>query len=379
MTATSAKSPATRVAFLDPGATYRELRDELDAAYRRVMASGHYILGDELAEFEAEFAAFCGAAHAVGVGNGLDALALSLRASGIGPGDEVIVPAQTFIATWLAVTRVGAIPVPVDVEPETLNLDPRATLAAIGPRTVAVIPVHLHGHVADMEMLAPLADAHGLFLLEDAAQAHGALLHDRPAGSLADAAGFSFYPAKNLGCFGDGGAVTCTTATLAESLRRLRNYGSAARYVHDALGENSRLDPLQAAFLRAKLPALTRWNARRAEIADAYLSGLSELPGLTLPTIRPGVRHAWHIFCVRHSKRAELAEHLRAAGIATLIHYPVPPHLTEAFAHLGIAAGAFPVAEDAAATSLSLPIGPHMTDSDVVVVIDAVRSYVLST
>lgn len=378
MTALGLERRSDRVAFLDPGATYAELHDELDAAYRRVMASGWYIGGVEVEAFERELAALCETAHAVGVGNGLDALALSLRAAGIGPGDEVLVPAQTFVATWLAVSRAGATPVGVDVDPATLCIDPAASRAAVGPRTAALIPVHLHGHPAAMDELAALAARHGLFLLEDAAQAHGARLRGRPAGALGDAAAFSFYPAKNLGAFGDAGAVTCSDDELAQRIRRLGNYGSAERYVHVEAGENSRLDPLQAAFLRVKLGALGRWNARRAAIAGAYLDGLADLAELTLPGVAAGVEPVWHLFCVRHPRRDELAAHLRAAGIETLIHYPVPPHRCEAFASLGLAAGSFPVAEAAAATSLSLPIGPHLDDGDVMRVIEAVRGYVLS-
>ena len=366
------------VSFLDPSAGYRELRDELDAAYERVMASGHYIGGEEVQAFEDEFAHCCGTPYAVGTGNGLDALTLTLRAAGIGDGDEVLVPAQTFIATWLAVTEAGATPIGVDVDPDTLCIDPAATADAIGPRAAAILPVHLHGRLAAMDALSALASRHGLFLLEDAAQAHGARLQDRPAGSLGDAAAFSLYPAKNLGAFGDAGVVTCRDAQLAARVRRLGSYGSAERYVHMEAGVNSRLDPLQAAFLRVKLGALQRWNARRAAIAARYLDGLDATAGLTLPA-PAGADHVWHVFCVRHPRRDELAAWLQRAGIETLIHYPVAPHRSGAFMHLGLGPGSFPVAEAAASTSLSLPIGPHLSDTDADRVIDAVRSYARNT
>jgi dTDP-3-amino-3,4,6-trideoxy-alpha-D-glucose transaminase len=364
------------VPFLDVAAGYRELRDELDAAYARVMNSGRYALGDELEAFEREFALACGADDAVGVGNGLDALAIALRAHGIGRGDEVIVPAHTFIATWLGVTACGATPVPVDVDPATLLIDPEAAAAAVSERIAAIVPVHLYGRPADMGAIVALAERHGLVVVEDAAQAHGARLADRPAGSLGNSAAFSFYPVKNLGAFGDGGAVTTADGAVAAHARRLRNYGSSERYVHDELGVNSRLDPLQAAFLRVKLRVLEDWNARRAAVAEAYLDGLAGVPELTLPPAGDAASHpAWHLFCVRHRRRDELIEHLAAQGVATLVHYPVPPHLSGAFANLGLARGSFPVTEAAAATLVSLPIGPHLGRAGTDAVIDAVRSF----
>jgi dTDP-3-amino-3,4,6-trideoxy-alpha-D-glucose transaminase len=363
------------VAFLDPSATYRELQADLDAAYRRVMDSGTYVLGEEVDAFEAEFAAFCGAPHAVGVGNGLDALVIALRAAGVGPGDEVIVPAHTFIATWLAVARTGATIVPAEVDPDTLNLAPSAVEAAITPCTRALVPVHLYGHPADMDALDALAWQRELVVIEDAAQAHGARYRGRMAGMLGDAGCFSFYPGKNLGAFGDGGALTCAEPALAAAARSLRNYGSSAKYVHDELGDNSRLDPLQAAFLRVKLGRLAAWNARRAEIAGTYLRELDGVDELVLPAVRDDVEPAWHLFCVRHPRRDALQAHLAERGITTLVHYPQPPHLTGAFAHLGIGSGAFPVSEAAGATLLSLPIGPHLDDDAVARVVEAVRAF----
>lgn len=365
----------SRVPFLDPGAGYEELQRELDEAYHRVMDSGRYILGEEVAAFEQEFADSARAPHAVGFGNGLDALTAALVAAGIGPGDEVIVPAQTFIASWLAVSRVGALPVPAEVDEATVTLDTDAVAATIGPRTAAIMPVHLYGHPADMDRLSALARVHGLFMLEDAAQAHGATVNGHPVGSLGDAAAFSFYPSKNLGAFGDAGALTCGTRTLADAARRWANYGSEERYVHDSLGVNSRLDPLQAAFLRVKLRSLDEWNRRRIDVANTYLRELEHVPGLSLPAVRPGVTHVWHLFCVRHAKRDALAAHLFAHGVETLIHYPTPPHLTRAYEPLRLPAGSYPVAERVAATSLSLPIGPHLDQAATARVIEAVASF----
>lgn len=363
------------VPFADPRGDYRELRHALDAAYRRVLESGSYVLGPEVEAFEREFAAFAGSDHAVGVGNGLDALALALRAAGVGPGDEVIVPAHTFVATWLAVDQVGARVVPVEVEPDTLLIDVDAVRAAIGPRTAAVVPVHLYGQPVDMDRLAAVAEPAGLLVLEDAAQAHGARYRGRAAGSLGDAAGFSFYPGKNLGAFGDGGAATCRDETFAARLRRLRNYGSSRKYVHEEASGNSRLDPLQAAFLRVKLTALPAWNRRRREVAERYLAELAGIDGLVPPVVRPWAEPVWHLFAVRHPQRDALARHLRSRGVETLIHYPTPPHLSGAYRRLGLRPGAFPATEAACGTLLSLPIGPHLDDGQVDRVVDAVRSF----
>ena len=364
------------VPFLDVGAGYRELRDELDRAYARVMESGRYIGGEEVEAFEREFAASCGARRAVGVGNGLDALTIALRARDIGPGDEVIVPAHTFIATWLAVARVGATIVPVDVAPETLLLDVQAAGAALTPRTAAIVPVHLYGAPADMSALAAMTTGHGLLLLGDAAQAHGARQGDRNVGALGDVAAFSFYPAKNAGAFGDAGALTTDDDSLATRARGLRNYGSSGPYRFAEPGLNSRLDPLQAAFLRVKLAALNRWNERRRAVADTYLTELRDVPDLILPPApRTGAEPVWHLFCVRHPRRDALAEHLARMGIGTQIHYPEPPHRSAAFADLGFRAGSFPVTETAAGTLLSLPIGPHLAEADVQAVVDAVHAF----
>jgi dTDP-3-amino-3,4,6-trideoxy-alpha-D-glucose transaminase len=362
------------VPFLELGAATAELRPEIDAAVARVLSSGRYLLGPELEAFEAEWAAYAGARHCVALGSGLDALTLGLRASGIGPGDEVLVPGQTFVATWLAVTAVGAEPVPVDVDPVHHALDPRAAAAAVTPRTAAILPVDLYGHPADHVELRALADRHGLLLLDDAAQAHGARLHGRPVGTYADAAAWSFYPGKNLGALGDGGAVTTDDAELAARLRRLRNYGSERRYEHVEAGQNSRLDELQAAMLRVKLTHLPAWNARRRRLAERYVEGLRDVP-VALPAVRRGAEPSWHLFTVRSPERDRLREHLESVGIGTLVHYPVPPHRQPAYAGSLAASTALPVADAVAATVLSLPIGPHLDDDDADLVVAELRSW----
>ena len=358
------------VAYLDLKPAYLELKDELDAAYRRVLGSGWFILGAEVESFEREFAEYCGVAHCVTVANGLDALGLVLRAWGIGAGDEVIVPANTYIATWLAVSHCGATPVAVEPEHGGYNLDPSLLEAAIGPRTRAIIAVHLYGQAADMDAINGVARRHGLRVLEDAAQAHGARYKGRRAGALADAAGFSFYPSKNLGAMGDGGAITCNDAALADALRDLRNYGGQVKYRNNVQGFNSRLDELQAAFLRVKLPHLDEWNRRRQDVAACYLRELRST-GLGLPAVPLWAEPVWHVFPVRSPERDRLRETLLAAGIETGIHYPVPPHLQPAYATFGFGAGRFPRTEAIHAEELSLPIGPHLGASDRAAVVQA--------
>lgn len=351
--------------FYDLGLSDPALRADLDRAWARVADSGWVILGPELAAFEAEFAAYCGAGHAVGVGNGLDALTLVLRAADVGPAQEVIVPAHTFAATWLAVIAVGATPVPVEVDPATYTLDPAAAAAAVTPRTAAILPVSLYGHPVDMDPLAALASKHGLFLLEDAAQSHGARYKGRRTGALAHATAFSFYPSKNLGALGDGGAVVTDDAALAERLRRLRNYGSSRKYVHEEPGVNSRLDELQAAFLRARLTRLDMGNAARRAIAARYGARLAGKTGLVLPAEASWAEAVYHLYVVRSARRDALRADLAAAGVETLIHYPVACHLQPAFASLGFGRGAFPLAEQLAAELLSLPLWPGMGDAGV--------------
>lgn len=359
------------IPFLDLAALHSPLASEMEAAYRRVMAASHFILGPELEAFESEFAAYCGARHCIGTGNGLDALTLALIAAGIGPDDEVIVPAQTFIATWLAVSHAGATPVPVDIDPAGRNIDPALLEAAITPRTRAIIPVHLFGRPADMAAINTIAQRHGLFVLEDAAQAHGAGFQGKRAGRLGNAAAFSFYPGKNLGALGDGGAVTTDDDALADRLRGLRNYGSPRKYHHPEIGFNSRLDELQAAFLRVKLPHLDGWNARRDAIAAQYAAALGGLP-LVLPLpADDNCRPVWHQYIVTTPQRDRLQAQLAEQGIATMIHYPLPPHRQPAYRAL--AECSFPAAEALAANCLSLPICPTLSSASVEHIAAAIR------
>ena len=362
-----------KVPFLDLKAAHAELREELDAAYRRVLDGNWFVLGGECEAFEREYAELCGARHCVSVGNGLDAIHITLRGLGIGTGDEVIVPTHTFVATWLGVTLAGAQVVPVEVDPKTYNLDPERVTRAITSRTKAIFPVHLYGQPADVDAISEIAGAQGIKVVEDAAQSQGARLRGRPAGSLGDAAAHSFYPGKNLGALGDAGAITTNDDELARKLRLLRNYGSEVKYQHLTMGMNSRLDELQAAFLRVKIRRLERWNAQRRAVAKRYLTELSDIPSLTLPAVLPGAEPVWHLFPVLSADRERLRARLAELGIETLIHYPVPPHLAPAYASLGLASGSFPVAERIARDVLSLPMGPHLTESQVSDVVLAVH------
>lgn len=352
------------VPFLDLKPSYVELKKELDEAFQRVMRSGWYIQGEECANFEKEYASFCGVKHCVGVGNGLDALHLILRGYGIGGGDEVIVPANTYIASWLAVSFAGAVPVPVEPDEKTFNIDPDLIEASITKRTKAIMAVHLYGQTAEIDRIREIADKHDLRLIEDAAQAHGARFKKKKAGSLGDAAGFSFYPAKNLGAFGDGGAVTTDDGELAGNIRAIRNYGSVTKYEHDVKGMNSRLDELQAAFLRVKLTRLEGWNAKRREIASNYLERLAAQKDMTLPVVLKPCEPVWHLFVIRHPKRDEIKNRLSDKGVSTMIHYPIPPHLSEAYSDLGLKPRSLPITERMAGTILSLPMGPHMSAGD---------------
>jgi dTDP-4-amino-4,6-dideoxygalactose transaminase len=359
------------VPFLDLAAATQELRAPIDEALARVLDRGWFLLGDELHEFETEYAEFCGARHCVGLANGLDALVLSLRALRIGPGDEVIVPSNTYIATWLAVAAVGATVVPVEPDPATYNLDPNRLESAISPRTRAVLPVHLYGQPADMPAIVQVAHAHGVAVVDDAAQAHGARFDGLRVGSLADITAWSFYPGKNLGALGDGGAITTDDPELADRVRVLRNYGSREKYVNEVRGVNSRLDDLHAAVLRVKLRALDEWNQRRTQIAVRYIAAFRELP-LILPTVAARADSAWHLFVVRSSARNRLRDELAARGVQTLIHYPIPPHRQAAFADTQSSFGALPLAERFADEVLSLPIGPQLSSAAVDRVISAV-------
>lgn len=362
------------IPFLELRSTYVELKAEIDATVSRVLDSGWYVLGPEVEAFELEFSRFVDSHHCVGVGNGLDALVLALRALDVGPGDEVIVPANTYIATWLAVSMVGATPVPVDPDPNTYCIDPLRVVAALTNRTKVLMPVHLYGHPADIDVLCKLCAKHGLKMIEDAAQAHGAALNGHKVGSSGDIVAWSFYPGKNLGAFGDGGAITTNNAQIAKRVAVLRNYGSSVKYVNIEKGVNSRMDPLQAAVLRVKLRHLPEWNGRREAIAQHYGTRLRGLP-LGLPVVQSGAIHAWHLYVVTTSERDALQAHLASAGIGTLIHYPIPPFRQEAYREFLPSASQWPIADRLANQALSLPIGPHLTLVQADAVADAVIEF----
>jgi dTDP-4-amino-4,6-dideoxygalactose transaminase len=360
------------VPFLDLRAIHIPLQDELESAFRRVLSSGTYILGPEVEAFEAEYAHWCGVAHCIGVANGLDALHLALLALGVEPGDEVIVPANTYIATWLAVSRCGARPVPVEPDPMTYNIDPSLIEAAITPRTRVILPVHLYGQPADLDPILKLAHSYGLKVLEDGAQAHGATYKGHRLGGHGDAVTWSFYPGKNLGALGDGGAVTSNNPEVADRIRLLRNYGSRVKYVNEVQGFNSRLDPLQAALLRVKLKRLESWNSDRRRIALRYLVGIRNSL-IQLPQLHPDESQVWHLFVIRCNQRNTLQRHLQERGINTLVHYPIPPHKQPAY--LSMNSLDLPLTEAIHREVLSLPLGPAMSESDVSKVIDACNSF----
>ena len=360
------------IQFLDIGRLHQSIREPLDAAYHRVMASGWFIMGPELEAFEAEFAQYCEVKHCIGVGNGLDALHLLLRAYGIGPGDEVIVPSNTFIATWLAVTQCGATPVAVEPSIDTHNIDPALIASAITSRTRAIMPVHLYGQPADMDPINQLAAEHGLIVIEDAAQAQGARYKGRRVGSLGHAAATSFYPGKNLGALGDGGAVLTNDDAIAEKVKQLRNYGSKVKYQHDLAGYNSRLDEMQAAFLRAKLAVLDEWNAQRREIAAQY-SMLLAGADINLPFFPEYTEPVWHLYVIRSKQRDALKMHLEQQGISTVIHYPIPPHRQACYQ--GFQENSFPMADVLAGQVLSFPISPTMSAEEVKLVAHAVLNF----
>ena len=361
------------VSFLDLKASYLELKPEIDVAIERVLDSGWYILGEEVDAFEQEYAGYCESKHCIGVANGLDALHLALLALGVGAGDEVIVPSNTYIATWLAVSQCGAKPVPVEPDEATFNIDPALIEAAITPRTKVILPVHLYGQPADMTSILDIAQKHGLKVLEDGAQAHGARYKDKRIGAHGDVVAWSFYPAKNLGAMGDGGAVTTNDSVIADRIRMLRNYGSREKYVNEVRGFNSRLDPLQAAVLRVKLKYLDEWNVRRKQVAGQYLEGFSD-SGLMLPYVPDWADPVWHLFVVRHPQREVLQQHLQESGIETQIHYPIPPHKQQAYADFGFSDENLPLSSRMASELLSLPIGPHLDQSSVNSVISMVKS-----
>lgn len=364
-----------KVEFADLRPMHDELKQGLNEAYFRVMDNSQYIQGLECNKFEEEFATYCQSSYCIGVANGLDALYLVLRAMEIGSGDEVIIPSNTYIATALAVSYTGAIPILVEPEIETYNINPALIEEKINSNTKAIIAVHLQGRAADMDSINKIANNYGLKVIEDAAQAHGATYKGKKVGSLGDAAGFSFYPGKNLGALGDGGCVTTNDKILADKIRAIANYGSDYKYHHIFKGNNSRLDEIQAAFLRVKLPKLDSWNIYRREVAKKYLSGIKN-PLIKLPVESSDTyTHIYHVFAVRCDKRDELEEYLNSAGIKTVKHYPIPIHMQEAYADLHISKGSLPIAEEISSTILSLPMFYGITDEEVQYIIDRVNQF----
>jgi len=348
------------IPFLSFAPANAVIKNDIQAAFEAFFDTGWYVLGEKVKQFEKDYAAFNQVAHCIGVSNGLDALHIALKTLGIGPGDEVIVPSNTYIATALAVSYVGATPVFVEPDIRTYNLDPANVAAAITPRTKAIMPVHLYGQACEMTGIMAIAEKHGLFVVEDNAQSQGAAWQGKLTGSWGHINGTSFYPGKNLGALGDAGAVTTNDAALAEKAAVLRNYGSQKKYYNEVIGHNMRLDEVQAAFLSIKLRHLPEWTRQRQEIAGWYNEALAGIPDLILPEVADGATHVYHLYVVRHPQRNQLQQHLTEAGVGTLIHYPVPPHLQEAYSHLGFKKGAFPIAEEIANTCLSLPMWPGM-------------------
>lgn len=360
------------ISFLDLKRLHREIREPLELSFRRVLDSGWFILGPEVEAFETEFAQYCGVEHCVGVGNGLDALHLLLRAYEIGEGDEVLVPSNTFVATWLAVSQCGAVPVAIEPRADTYNIDPAAVSAAITPRTRAILPVHLYGQPADMDPINEVAREHELIVIEDAAQAQGALYKGKRAGGLGNSAATSFYPGKNLGALGDGGAILTNDAHIATKVRLLRNYGSPSKYVHNQIGYNSRLDEMQAAFLRVKLGFLDQWNNRRSEVANEYSTALKGL-GLGLPWVPDWAAPSWHQYVIRSSQRDALSAHLASLDIATVVHYPTPPHRQACYS--GYSHCMLPLADTLSQEVLSLPICPYMTEHELLHITRTIQNF----
>lgn len=363
------------IPFLNFAPMHQAIRAEMKAAFEAVYDSNWYIMGQYLQQFEADYAQFNGTRHAIGVSNGLDALLLGLKALNIGEGDEVIVPAHTYIASALAVSHVGATPVFAEPDPKTYTLDPAAVERAITPRTKAIMPVHLYGQACEMDRIMDTARRHDLYVVEDNAQAHGSHFKGQPTGSFGDAAGISFYPGKNLGALGDGGMVVTNNDDIAERISMLRNYGSRKKYFNETVGHNMRLDELQAAFLQVKLRHLPNWTAERQQIAKWYEEYLQEIPGIILPHTKKGAGHVYHLYVIRTEKRDELQTYLRNRGIGTLIHYPIPPHLQPAYKHLELKKGSFPIAEELAETCLSLPLWIGMEQQQIKTVAAAVQNF----
>lgn len=364
-----------KVPFLDLKEINIRDKEAYHRALDKVLNSGWFVIGEEVKTFESEFAHFCDVKHAIGVGNGLDALHLAVRAMDIGEGDEVIVPSNTYIASWLAVSFSGAIPIPVEPDIRTYNIDPLMVEAAITEKTKAIMVVHLYGQPVDMDPILTIADKYNLRVIEDVAQAHGASYKGKKVGALGDAAGFSFYPGKNLGALGDGGAVTTNHQDLAERIATLRNYGSQVKYRNEEKGFNSRLDELQASFLKVKLSRLHEDNARRRKIAGMYIEALSHIKELVLPHVPDWAEPVWHLFVVRTEQREQLASYLHQNGVGTMIHYPIPPHLQGAYREMGLVKGNLPISEQIHNEVLSLPIGPTMSDTEVKFVCDVINKY----
>jgi dTDP-4-amino-4,6-dideoxygalactose transaminase len=363
------------VPFLSFTPQHAPIRSEILAAIAEVYDKQWYVLGEQVQAFEAEYSAFNQVAHTVGVANGLDALHLALEALGVQAGDEIIVPSNTYIATWLAISFVGGIPVPVEPNPYTYNLDPTHLEAVITPRTKGIMPVHLYGQACEMSAIQEVANRHGLWIVEDNAQSQGATWEGKLTGSFGQANGTSFYPGKNLGALGDAGAVTTNDEHLANKIQTLRNYGSQKKYFNEVIGHNSRLDELQAAVLRVKLRKLADWTKQRQRTAKLYNQHLAKLGDLVLPTVAVGATHVYHLYVVRTVQRDALQQYLTDQGVATLIHYPVPPHRQEAYAHLGFMERSYPIAEELANTSLSLPMWPGMTEEHVIAVSAAISQF----
>jgi dTDP-4-amino-4,6-dideoxygalactose transaminase len=361
--------------FFSSKTVHDTLNAEIQLAWQRFYASNYYVLGTEVKAFEAEYASWIGAKHCIGVANGLDALHISLRALGIGPGDEVIVPSNTYIASWLGVSQTGAKPVPVEPDPRSWNLDPRRIEAAITPRTKAIMPVHLYGQACEMGPIMELAQKHGLKVVEDNAQAHGATWNGQKTGTFGQLNAHSFYPTKNLGALGDAGAVTCDEEDFADFARTFRNYGSKERYYNEMQGTNSRLDELQAAILQVKLRYLHQWNEERSILAQQYLDALADLDEVQLPHILEGATHVWHLFVILTPKRDALQAFLAQKGLQTLIHYPLPPHLQKAYQGAGYQKGQFPLAEKMATECLSLPLFPGMDAIHQGQVIEGIKAF----
>ena len=364
-----------QVPFLSFAPQHGPIREEVLTAIADVYDKQWYVLGDQVRAFEAAYAEFNQVQNCIGVANGLDALHLALEALNVGPGDEVLVPSNTYIATWLAISFVGATPVPVEPNPTTYNIDPSRLAAVLTPRTKGIMPVHLYGQACEMGPIVEFAQANGLWIVEDNAQSQGATWQGGLTGSFGQVNGTSYYPGKNLGALGDAGAVTTNDADLAARIRTLRNYGSQKKYYNEVIGHNSRLDEIQAAVLSVKLPKLMGWTQQRQQVAQQYDQQLAGLGDLVLPAVAEGATHVYHLYVVRSAQRDALQQHLTEQGIGTLIHYPVPPHLQEAYAHMAIPAGTYPIAEELATTSLSLPMWPGMTEEQVTAVVKAVRSF----